>query len=294
MTRSIIPRARNRLVVHPPRTVLRHVILLALLPALAPVPLWGQSVHGIVLLRGDTTGIAGVDLSLIDEADSTVARVTSDDRGRFRLPAPDGGVFIVRAVHLGYAEVEADVLVHEAEALEVELRMAPEAIPLEPLLVVGRREVKKGTIEEFYDRMARMKQAGQGQFLTREQIEARRSLSLALIMNTIPGVWVQGINGTPRLRKSSPRGKGIFCSPEFFLDGRPMLGGFRNFFPDDLEGIEVYRGYAEAVPGEFPDECGQIFLWRRPNWGNPITWRRTFVAVGLGAVAWFLTSLIGG
>ena len=270
------------------------ILALALLAALTPSSLSAQSVFGLVLLRGDTLGIAGVELELVNEADSTVARVTSNDRGHFRLPAPEAGTFIVRATHLGYAEVEADVVVQEAEALEVELRMAPEAIPLEPLIVVGRREVKKGTIEEFYDRMARMKQAGKGQFLTKEQIEARKSLNLGLIMNTIPGVWTQGIDGTPRLIKSSPRGRGVFCSPEFFLDGQPMLGGYRGFVPDDLEGIEVYRGYGESVPGEFPDECGQVFFWRKPDWGNPFTWRRTFAAVGLGALAWFLTSAIGG
>ncbi|NNM07287.1 MAG: TonB-dependent receptor [Gemmatimonadetes bacterium] len=278
-------------------SLLHHAVILSgafFLLNLIPSDLSGQSVFGRTLLRGDTLAIEGVGLSLVNAADSTVAQVTSDDLGRFRLPAPAGGAFRIRASRIGYAAVEAEVVVRDAESLEVELRMAPEAIPLDPILVVGRREVEKGTIEEFYDRMARMKQAGKGQFMTREQIEARKSLNLGLIMNTIPGVWTQGMNGTPRLLKSSPRGRGVFCSPEFFLDGQPMLGGFRSFVPDDLEGIEVYRGYGEAVPGEFPDECGQVFLWRRPDWGNPITWGRTFAAVGLGAVVWFLTSLIGG
>jgi hypothetical protein len=268
-------------------------VLLALLPALGPLPVLGQSVHGRILLLGDTTGIEGVGLSLIDAADSTVARVTSDDRGRFRLPAPAGGTFRVQASRIGYADVDAEVVVREAEAVEVELRMAPEAIPLDPILVVGRREVRKGTIEEFYDRMARMKQAGKGQFMTREQIEARKSLRLGRILHTIPGVWVDGPDSAPRLLNTSPRERGSFCSPVFFLDGQPMLGGYRDFVPDDIEGIEVYRGYGEAVPGEFPDDCGQVFLWRRPDWGNPIRWRRAFAAVGLGAVVWFLASLVG-
>jgi hypothetical protein len=69
------------------------------------------------------------------------------------------------------------------------------------------------------------------------------------------------------------------------------LDGFRNLYPMDLEGVEVYRGYAESVDGEFPDRCGQIFIWRRSDWGNPFTWKRGFFAAGLGAVLWALSTL---
>jgi hypothetical protein len=83
------------------------------------------------------------------------------------------------------------VLIREEEVVEVELSMAEEAIPLDPLAILGRRQIRKGTRDEFYDRMARMKQRGKGRFLTREQIEARSGGNLAMLLQTLPGVWLK-------------------------------------------------------------------------------------------------------
>ncbi len=160
--------------------------------------------------------------------------------------------------------------------------MAEEAIPLEPILVVARREIRKGTLDEFYDRMARMKQRGAGQFLTKEQLENRISMSLPLLLQTLPGVWLTFSGRSVELLSTSAF-DGIFCSPEYFLDGRPMLGGYQEIHVLDLEGVEVYRGYSEAVDGEFPNRCGQIFLWRKPDWGNPFSKGRLFLALGMFA-----------
>lgn len=259
--------------------------------ALLPVSIQAQSVFGRVIVGGDTTGVSGAELTLSDSTGVPVARVQSSESGHFRLPAPGGGRFVIRVSRIGFSAIEAEAILRKGEAMEVELRMAERAIPLEPILVVARREIKHGTLEQFYDRMARNKQRGKGQFLTREQIETRSSLSLALILQTVPGIWVEGPNHVIRMIDPSARG-GVFCSPEFFLDGRPMLGGFREFYAMDLEGVEVYRGYSESVDGEFPNSCGQIFIWRKADWGNPFTWRRAFAALGLGSVLWALSSLL--
>lgn len=262
------------------------LIALTILPA----SIHAQSVFGRVIVEGDTTGVSGAELTLSDSTGVPLARVQSTESGHFRLPAPSAGRFVIRASRIGFAAIEAEVILREEEAMEVELRMAEEAIPLEPILVVARREIKHGTLDQFYDRMARNKQRGKGHFLTREQIEARRGLELGLILQTIPGVWAQGRNHYPMLANPSADG-GIFCRPDFFLDGMPMLSGFRNFDYLDMEGIEVYRGYSESVDGEFPNRCGQVFLWRRTDWGNPFTWGRGLLAAGLGAVLWALSSL---
>jgi hypothetical protein len=212
-----------------------------------------------------------------------VARVQADDAGAFRLPAPGPGSFLIHASRIGFSSIEVEVRIEEREVVEVELRMAEEAIPLEPIVVVARREIRQGTLDEFYDRMARMRQNGVGQFLTREQIESRESLRLPYLLQTIPGVWYWGTGLSVQLLNPGTGG-GTFCAPEFYLDGRPMLGGLREIHAIDLEGVEVYRGYSEALHGEFPNECGTIFLWRRTDWGNPFSWGRVFMAAGLVAV----------
>ncbi len=163
-------------------------LLLAAVLFLLAVPTWAgaQSVVGRVLEEGDTVAIVGVDLALLDRADSVVARVQSDSVGAFRLPAPRPGTYRIRAERLGYSSLRAPVEVGAEEAVEVELFMSTEAIPLEPIVVVGRREIRPGTLEQFYDRMARNKQAGKGQFLTLDQIRNRTQMSLALLLQTLP------------------------------------------------------------------------------------------------------------
>jgi hypothetical protein len=242
------------------------------------------------VVEGDTVGVAGADLTLADSAGILVARVQSDSVGFFRLPAPEPGRFRVRASRIGFSPVSAEILFREKEAVEVELRMAEEAIPLEPILVVARKRIREGTLDQFYDRMARNKQRGVGQFLTVDQIENRTQLRLDLLLQTLPGVWSR--DGNVAMLNPGAAG-GIFCGPEFFLDGMPMLGGYRAIELMDLEGVEAYRGYSESVDGVFPNSCGQIFLWRKDDWGNPFTWRRGFFAVGLAALAWGVASLFG-
>jgi len=149
--------------------------------------------------------------------------------------------------------------------------------------VVGRREIRPGTLEQFYDRMARNRQAGKGQFLTLDQIQNRTQMSLALLLQTIPGVRSAGFRAES-VQLLNPSGGSTFCTPELFLDGRPMLGGFREISLLDVEGVEVYRGYEESVEGEFPNPCGQIFIWRKTEWGHPFAWSRLFVVAGIGAM----------
>jgi hypothetical protein len=266
------------------------VAVLALL-LLAPAVCSGQLIYGRVLVQGDTTAIPGADLVLTDSAGLPVARVQTDDAGSFRLSAPGPGRFQLSASRIGLAPISAEVSVRAKEAVEVELRMAEEAIPLDPFVVVGRREIREGTLDEFYDRMARMRQRGTGQFLTKEQIENRSSMSLPLLLQTMPGVWLSFSGQSVELLSSGTSGE-VFCTPEYFLDGRPMLGGYREIQVIDLEGVEVYRGYSEALHGYFPDECGTIFLWRKPDWGNPFAWNRLLLGGGLVALALALTTLV--
>lgn len=268
----------------------RFAAALAAVLLLGTGPAAGQSVYGRVLVLGDTIGVSGADLTLADSTGTLLARVQADSAGRFRIPAPGPGRFILGASRIGFAGVSSAITIGEREVVEAELRMAEEAIPLEPLLVVARREIDEQSLEMFYDRMARNRQRGVGHFLTLDQIENRTQLSLAILLQTLPGVWYRG--GSVQMVNPSPSG-GRFCTPEFFLDGMPMLGGFREIVVMDMEGVEVYRGYSEAQEGIFPSPCGQIFLWRKRDWGNPFSWRRVFLAAGLLAVGWTIIGSLG-
>ena len=112
-----------------------------------------------------------------------------------------------------------------------------------------------------------------------------------MLLQTLPGVWLTSSGRSVELLNRSASG-GTFCNPEYILDGQPMLGGYRTIQVLDLEGVEVYRGYSEAVHGYFPNSCGMIFLWRKPDWGNPFSWRRVFLAGGLMAIAWAVSVIL--
>jgi hypothetical protein len=256
------------------------VVIIALFLLGGSGPVQGQSITGRVLVAGDTTGVAGVDLLLTDSAGLAVARVQSDGSGAFRLAAPSAGSYEIVASRIGLATRRVVVEVGEREVLEVELRMAEEAIPLEPIVVVARRQIQEGTLDEFYDRMARMKQAGRGWFMTREEIEGSGAADLPFLLYRAPGVFLQPVGHSGYAIQM--RRPGAFCTPAYFVDGLPA-GGFTPVM-GDLEGIEVYRGRFESVEGYWPNDCGMVFLWRRKDWGNPFSWSKLAIAGGFAAL----------
>jgi len=152
--------------------------------------------------------------------------------------------------------------------------MAEEAIPLRPIIVTARREIEPRTLDVFYDRMARNKERGVGWFFTREDIEKRENLEVPFFLHSAPGVFLSFDHKAVQMRS-----RGKFCSPRVFVDGFERRAG--NLQMMDLEGIEIYRGRFEQVSGIFPDDCGTIFYWRKPDWGHPFTWRRAFAATGI-------------
>jgi len=229
-------------------------------------------------------GVEGAELSLIDSTGTSVLLVLSDSIGMFRIAAPKAGRYEVLAMRLGFASVRAEVEVGEREIVEVELRMAEEAIPLEPILVVARREIRRGTLDEFYDRMGRNRQRGVGWFFDREDIEQREDIRLPFLLNSAPGVFLSEAGESVQMRS-----QGEFCAPQVFVDG--FETSYRELQLMDLEGIEIYRGRWEHVDGYFPSDCGMIFLWRKPDWGHPFSWGRVVIAGGLLALLIALGSL---
>ena len=255
--------------------------------ALAAVFLWapaamGQSIHGRALVAGDTVGVSGANLTLMDSAGLALLRVQADESGAFRISVPGPGEYQILATRIGFSSVRDRVMVGENEFLEVELRMAEEAIPLEPLLVVARREVRQGTLDEFYDRMPRMKRKGRGWFMTREEIERSGAASLSFVLVRAPGVFLQPTGRSGHAVQM--RRPGEFCTPVLYVDGMPA-SYTQTPVMEDVEGIEVYRGQFESVEGYWPSRCGIIFLWRKPDWGNPFAWNRLFLAAGFVGLA---------
>lgn len=276
-----------------------------------------QLIRGTLLLAPEGSGVDGAEIVLRDAADSTVALSLSDSTGAFSLSVPAPGRYALAASRIGLATVVAHVQVGEREVVEVELTTTVSAIPLDPLYVVGRRRIVRGTLDEFYDRMARMRQRGLGQFLTREDLARQERTDLALVLDRVPGLFASGTGGSAReIRMLGTRGR---CTPDIYLDGVPLevagrgggrtprepSGGGLYPFGDggggaaapryatlqvmDLEGVEVYRGAFER-PDLYPaSDCGVVLLWRKKDWGDPFS-VKTLALVG-GLAVGFLVLL---
>jgi len=201
----------------------------------------------------------------------------TDSVGCFEFPDVSPGPYRLRATRLGYREAVGNLVLTADSVVDVEVRMAVETVVLAPVTVTSRstRDVSP-VLRGFYDRL----EHGTGRFITREEIEARHPVRISDMLRNLPN-----------LRSSPPRmgssGSGLSqgsnsdrCTVVFFVDGmqinQPSTPGVRAtprndmaiddyVQPDEVEGIEVYRGEADT-PAEFSTrwvQCGTVVIWTR-------------------------------
>ncbi|PYO97750.1 MAG: hypothetical protein DMD60_05890 [Gemmatimonadetes bacterium] len=111
----------------------------------------------------------------------------------------------------------------------------------------------------------RRRQSGMGAFLTQEHIERANTASLVDVLVTVRGVQqICLANQCVAKMVRSPPG----CYPQYFLDGRESSAYFARLTPpQDVKGVEIYRGSSET-PGEFQGSnsgCGVIVIWTKSS-----------------------------
>ena len=270
------------------------VVLMTVLPAVAA----GQQVQGRVFDADEETPVAGATVTLADSAGEVIRRVVADDEGRFWLWHDEAGRFRLSAERIGYATVEGQPVRLDAdEVVEVEIRMQPEAVPVEPLRVLARREIERFTPDEFYDRMSRLED--KGYFMTREEIEATEARLPSLALEWAPGTWIQRGRGFTADHDVLLMSYGGICKPAIYLNGRelPAWGTIDDFvMVDRIEGIEIYRG--NFVPDTYPRDpgswgCGYILVWTKTEYDPrfAFSWERTILFGVLGGLLFGVTTI---
>ncbi len=209
----------------------------------------------------------------------------SDSIGAFTGPRLRPSLYQVRAVALGYQTLTHMVALSGYGIADLRIEMSPEALELEPLVVVTRQRSRLET-SGFYER----RQRGFGHSLDRADIEARRPTYVTDLVRMMPGVSVSpglmGGGGILRMRGG--------CIPEVIMDGVRMVQPVRLddvLQVSDLEGLEVYG------PGTSPLEyshsnCGTVLAWTRDPGsadGRPWSWKRAGAAAGFILLGFFLT-----
>lgn len=260
---------------------MRFHVVLALVTTALPQLAHAQLVRGVVYVERDSARIETALLELIDEEGVVSDSAVSDTLGRFTLSSRSPGRYLLRASHLAFRSVARPIDLTLGYEVHVEMRMAPAAIALEPLVVTARREVPLNYVG-FY----RRSRSGAGRFLTRDDIERRQALRTTDLLRMMPRVSLTFLDarfaGRPAVTMRSPGGG--LCTPDVFVDGMISLTAedIDMLLPEDIDGVEVYTSSA-MTPMEFRrgTNCGAILFWLRKDVeGRVFTWKRLLIGVG--------------
>jgi hypothetical protein len=190
--------------------------------------------------------------------------VLSDSAGRYVFDSLPSGVvrFMIRAA--GYPVTPLVVaLVHgEHMARDVALDSSSTGVAVAQRLpgvsIAAAQPINRRLVD-----FERRRVTGQGQYLTREEIDKEKYNNLQDAMRNMRGVEVHcgGGSGCFIRMTRAP----MSCNPEYIVDERVDP----NFGPTipirDIEAVEVYTG-ASDVPGEFAGRnagCGVIVIWTK-------------------------------
>ncbi len=238
----------------------------------------GQVIIGQVFDETTGTAVRAAEVLLVDGTKLTRARSLADSAGWFRLVAPVPGRYRVQASSLGYANLETVQLnLEKGVELHLELRLSSMAVPHEPLRIVARRPYRLGRLAEYYDRAQWTRKTGLGRVLMRDDIDRMGIFSVSSLIRTTPSRFG--------------------CQMTYMLDGLPIEPDILDSMirPDEVEGIEIYRGFTQ-IPPQYMNRtnCGLVLVWTRldPPGARPFSWKRVFVGLGAAGVLFGLGRLI--
>lgn len=235
-----------------PRSARRLAFAVAALTAITATgfaPATAQTVVGQLL--DDATGqpITAATVRLLDRYQAVVRTGVTGSHGEFQLGAPRVGRYQVRAEALGYHSAlfpPLDLL--DDEAVEIELRLAVDAVPIEPLRVVGERAalVLDARLDGwgFYERRSMWRPLG-AHHLDQAEIRSRHHSSLVEVLRGLPDIRVGSLGGAV-----GPHGSRTIITDRMgrqltvCLDGanfRTNYGSLDELVPlSTILGVEVY------------------------------------------------------
>lgn len=204
------------------------------------------------LLSGARVAVPGLEVETL-----------TGERGRFELPALPPGRYSLQVSHLSYGGQTDSVQVRSRQNVQLTLDVATRPVEVDPVTVsVEGTRSRWLEMQGFYRRMQR----SGGEFITREEILERDPTRLSQMFRPISGVQVR--NGHLMMQRA-PASLSTFqrCRLQYFVNGQaadlPM--GVDTFQPNDILGIEIYRGASE-VPAMYDERraaCGAVVLWLR-------------------------------
>jgi hypothetical protein len=238
----------------------------SLLCGLALAPLSGAQerrsvIRGTVVAAKDLTPIAGVSVALVGAGRS----VRTDGAGVFVFDSLKAGTYLVQVRGAGDETPMTPVPLGKREIIDLEVKLGkPDAMML-PELVATAPEPEGPANEIEASRLppefSARQRTGIGVFVTRDEIQQRRPLTVVEIFRTMRGVAI--VRGLPRPVRSPNS-----CGPIVVVDGASTdVAVLQSMVPNDIEAIEFYSGMS-TVPAEYLQpgdraQCGMILVWTR-------------------------------
>jgi hypothetical protein len=233
-------------------------VLLTIL-AFASTPRAGaQGVIDGVVSDTSLAPIAGASVTVVGSR----LGVRTDSAGHFRLRELAPGRYVLIVQRLGYVAASEILDVAAGDTIRPAIQLAPAVHTLGTVAVEARsRSVK---LLEFDLR----RKAGEGQFMTEEEIRARNSVTILDLLRTFKGIAL-GVDGRP-VNRRSPDIMGRVCLFQYYVDGvlYPLARGSIDLPPpNDLAGVEVHHNSA-TIPLQYKSTngsafCGVILLWTK-------------------------------
>lgn len=227
---------------------------LLLASTLLAFPAGAQIVHGRSWTRGPAIPWLSAALQVLDGQGRTVQRARAASDGSFTLRLRVGGSYRLRGDRAGYGPSTSGALeVGARDTVAVELRMAEQALTIDPLTVTARRGPRRVPALEhrgFYAREPR----GLGDFLHREDIERGAPLRLSQALDRVVGTpLIQARSGDVIVFDRSwgtnvlQRPGDSLCPPRIYLDGTGVSGMTVDLVqPESVEAVEMYHGHRRS------------------------------------------------
>jgi len=238
--------------------------------ARAPVP---AVVRGSAMVAGvvlDATGspVYGAEVRVIG---TDAAPVKTSELGAYQLGGLPAGTSTVEVRALGYGPYRTLTELRRGRSTTVDLTLNKQAVQLAPVSVTG--------YSTLFDRSGfeLRRKAGNGSFITEEDIRRRAAVRIEDVFRGIPSVQLipVGLSGyavtIPRAAGQAGVFAGSTCYPSYYVDGSlfvgldPQVSGGLPIPPEDVRGIEVYASLSAAPPqyARLDSGCGIILVWTK-------------------------------
>ena len=198
------------------------------------------TVSGVVLEAEARITVEGAAVTVVDRG----RRAFTSRLGEFRFDELEPGIVVLRITHPGYRERTDSVAVAPGERVEVRLALSAQAIELEPIHVVARRNTLGTGITGRFPGMTRLEI---DQVLPRTRhladlVQAGNFVGVRVLEQSVPGVESGRVCVEHSRARTGVHGPNSCVSMNVYVDGRPVLDPAETFAtmpPEMIERFEI-------------------------------------------------------